>query len=384
MRKAIGVLSVFLVGMALGAVLLHYIGSGHASLSLARRNALAILDQPPNSPSTINSSPFTAAIKRIEPAVVNIDTIGKLSIRDSNGVPFFLNQEIHGKGSGVVISPDGYIVTNNHVIEGASRIRVTLQNGKWYYAKLIGTDPSADIAVLRIPASGLNAAQIGNSNDLQVGDWTIAVGNPLGLGSTVTVGIVSALNRHDLQLDEGRSLHDAIQTDAPINRGNSGGALANIAGQLIGINTAILSSGPDGGSIGLGFAIPSNTVRRIARQLILTGKVPTPPQPPWIGVEFSAVPANMAQALMLTSSDPGVLIVRVMPESPASIAGIEDGDILLKIDGQPIKSLNEVALNVKSHKDGDKLTLQIFRPGENLNKSYVITLLPRPNIIPQE
>ncbi len=379
-KRAVSYLLLFLAGICAGALLMHLRDNAPLSIAESRQRAIALLSTPPAKVDSSAGSPFIQAVKSIEPAVVNIDTVGKLAMRDAAGMPFLLNEEVRGKGSGVVLSPDGYIVTNNHVIEGATRIKVTLADGAWYYASLVGSDPQTDLAVLHVAAKQLHAAQFGDSQNLQVGDWTIAVGNPLGLGSTVTVGVVSALNRHNLRLGDGRGLTDAIQTDAPINRGNSGGALANIAGQLIGINTAILSSGPQGGSIGLGFAIPSNTVRKIALEIIKEGHLPGTPGAAWLGIEFSAVPENLAAALALTPNT-GAAVVRVLRESPASMAGIQPGDVLVALNGQTIKGINSVAAFIHKRKVGDRVVVTIARAGMPGLITRTVILAARPEAI---
>lgn len=380
LKRALSYILLFAAGIGAGAILMHLRDNTPQDLAVSREKAIAILGAPPVKVDPSADSPFIPAVRRIEPAVVNIDTVGKLAMRDAAGMPFLLNEEVRGKGSGVVLTPDGYIVTNNHVIEGATRIKVTLASGAWYYASLVGSDPQTDLAVLHVAAKSLPAAQFGDSHNLEVGDWAIAVGNPLGLGSTVTVGVVSALNRHNLRLGDGRGLTDAIQTDAPINRGNSGGALANIAGQLIGINTAILSSGPQGGSIGLGFAIPSNTVKRIALEIIKTGHLPGTPGAAWLGVEFSAVPENLAVALALSPNE-GAAVVRVLRESPASMADIQPGDVLIALDGHTIKGINGVADVIHKHKVGDHIAVTIARAGQPGLITRDVVLAARPEAI---
>jgi S1-C subfamily serine protease len=312
--------------------------------------------------------------------VVNIDTVGRSKLDDGGG-SFFESPEVRGKGSGVIITPDGYIVTNNHVIEGAKRIRVTLPTGGWYYAHLIGTDPITDLAVVRIDASGLPAAELGDSDKLQVGEWSIAVGNPLGLGSTTTVGVISALNRRNLQVEEGRSIDGAIQTDAAINRGNSGGALANINGQLIGINTAILSSTPNGGSIGLGFALPANTVRRVAKEIIMDGKAHTPVRKrPWLGIRYGSVLAGSLTALNLPK-DTGIRITRIFPDSPADAAGLLPEDIILSIDGKPIGDERDVQEAVQNTAVGEKCTVHIARPSAHNQLDIPVIIRARPESV---
>ncbi len=364
-----------LIGMAL---LKHSFREAVGSVE-AQRRALQILDQPPISPG-IGDNRIVSAVKRIEPAVVNIDTVSAGGIHDENGVPLYVdpNQEIRGKGSGVILTPDGYIITCNHVIAGASRIRVTLADGHWYYAHLIGGDDYSDIAVIRIDAANLPTALLGDSDRLQVGEWAIAVGNPLGLGSTITVGVISALNRRNLQIDDTHHLDGAIQTDAAINRGNSGGALADINGQIVGINTAILSPGPSGGSIGLGFAIPINTVRRVARDLIVRSAQPAKTsRQPWIGIAYVPIQQDQAQELHL--ADRGVLVEHVLPESPAALAGVMDGDILLAIDGTTLHSVIDVREIIRRHNAGDQLLLHILRPGETRERQIRVMLRERPD-----
>jgi len=380
-RRILIVGIIFVLGIGVGGLAMRTTIARPMSATEAQRAALRLLDRPP-SVTEIGDNRIVAAVKRIEPAVVNIDTVGRVRAEDDNGTPFYLDQEVRGKGSGVILTPDGYIVTNNHVIDGANRIRVTLPDGNWYYAHLVGRDPDTDLAVVRIEAAHLPVAELGDSDKLQVGEWSIAVGNPLGLGSTVTVGVVSALNRRNLQIDEGRNLDGAIQTDAAINRGNSGGALANINGQLVGINTAILSSGPNGGSIGLGFALPINTVRRVVRDLISTGKAhPSLTRKPWFGIRFDPVPPDLSQSLQL-QPDRGVVVSKVLPESPASLSGLKTGDIILSIDGKPIYDVRDIREAVQQHKVGDRSRLHVLRPVERREHDYTVVVQERPEDAP--
>ena len=382
-RRILGFSTVFFLGIVLGGLAIRASFVRPVSATEAQHRALLVLNQTPVAMG-IGDNHIVEAVKRIEPAVVNIDTVGRARTEraDEDGVSSVVtDQEVRGKGSGVVITADGYIITNNHVIDGANRIRVTLPDGRWYYANLVGRDPQNDLAVVRINVSNLPTATLGDSDSLQVGEWSIAVGNPLGLGSTVTVGVISALNRRNLQVDEGRNLDGAIQTDASINRGNSGGALANINGQLIGINTAILSSGPNGGSIGLGFAIPSNTVRRVAHDLIANGHtLPTVTHQPWLGIAFAAVPEEIGQSLGLPAYR-GVLVRHVLPESPASVAGLEDGDILLSVNGRTIGMEEDVRAAVTQRKIGQKVEVHFLRPNEHREHTLDITLQARPDTL---
>jgi S1-C subfamily serine protease len=374
-------LAIFAFGTLSGWTLVRATGTSTVSAPEAQRRALQILDRTPVT-AGIPASPIVHAVKRIEPAVVNIDTVGRVKADDQTVGTVYVDQEVHGKGSGVILTPDGYIVTNNHVIDGANRIRVTLSSGQWYYAHRVGADPETDLAVIRIAATGLPTAEFADSDRVEVGEWSIAVGNPLGLGSTVTVGVISALNRHNLQVEEGRKLDGAIQTDAPINRGNSGGALANINGQLVGINTAILSSGPGGGSIGLGFAIPSNSARRVVRDLIATGQTaPKIVRSAWLGIKFAAVPENIGLRLGLPAYR-GVIIQYVAPESPASLGGLDLNDIVLQVDSHEIGEERDVREAIRLHKAGEIVRLKIVRGATRRPESLAITLQERPDDLP--
>lgn len=372
---------IFSLGILLGWTLVRVTGPQLAGEPEAQRRALQILDQRANA-TTIGVNPIVGAVKRIAPAVVNIDTVGRAKGDETAAGSVFIDQEVHGKGSGVIVTPDGYIVTNNHVIDGATRIRVTLSSGQWYYAHRVGADPQTDLAVIRIECGSLPTAEFGDSDRVQVGEWSIAVGNPLGLGSTVTVGVISALNRHNLQVEEGRKLDGAIQTDAPINRGNSGGALANINGQIVGINTAILSAGPGGGSIGLGFAIPANSVRRVVRDLIATGRTaPRTVRRPWLGISFAAVPESVGVPLGLPAYR-GVLIQRVMAESPASLGGLNVNDIVLEVDAHEIGEERDVREAIEPHKVGDSIRLKVIRAATHKPEDLAVTLQERPEDLP--
>jgi serine protease Do len=374
LRKYSGMGLVFILGVAVGGTLIRFSYHRTVGVTEAQKRALRVLDRPiPD--SDIGDNRIVTAVKKIEPAVVNIDTIGRIRSNEF-GSRVYADQEIRGKGSGVILTSDGYIVTNNHVIDGAKRIRVTLATGSWYYAHLVGVDTLNDLAVVHVDAANLPVAELGDSDRLQVGEWSIAVGNPLGLGSTTTVGVISALNRRNLQVEEGRDIDGAIQTDAAINRGNSGGALANINGQLVGINTAILSSGPGGGSIGLGFALPSNTVRRVVRDIISDGKSHAPPvRKPWLGVTLSTLSPGPLNRI---PQDSGALVEAVVPDSPASTAGIMNDDIILKIDGKPIGDRRDVIEAIQQTHVGDKCAVHLFRTASvrELDLTVVISEMP--------
>ena len=374
-KRIVGVGLVFVIGVGVGWTLLRIQSGRPAGTKEAQTRAIQVLDRTPPTLAA-DRNEIVTAVKKIEPAVVNIDTIGV--IQTEGALPFVPREgEVRGKGSGVIVTSDGYIITNNHVIEGASKVRVTLTDNRWFYAKLVGTDPQTDLAVVRVEATNLPTAELADSDGVQVGEWSIALGNPLGIGSSVSLGIVSAVNRRNLQIDETRIIDGAIQTDAAVNRGNSGGALANASGQLIGINTAILSSGPGGGSIGLGFAIPSNTVRRIMREIIATGKsTPVTVEKAWLGIQFDAVPETISTDLGIEAGR-GVLVKSIIPGSPAVAAGLQKDDVITMIGGNLIGDQGDVRQVVSLHKVGEKIPVKVLRHlgGE---KEIIVTLGARP------
>ena len=276
-------------------------------------------------------NPVEQAAKVVSRYVVNIDSTGQPISRPTDPFGFFFGPPEPAKwqGSGVIFTPDGYIVTNNHVVQDAATITVTLNDGRKYSARLIGRDPRTDLAVIKIPATGLPFATFADSNTAQVGDWVIAVGSPLGLEWTVTVGVISATGRRLGGLMPERLL----QTDASINPGNSGGALADLNGQVVGINCMIKS--PSGGSVGLGFAIPSNVARKIANDLKARGRV----SHAWLGVIYEPLNAFRespeARGIPVVAGN-GVYIRDVYPGSPAAKAGLRRGDVIRKINGKTV------------------------------------------------
>ncbi|MFN3690985.1 MAG: S1C family serine protease, partial [Fimbriimonadales bacterium] len=285
-----------------------------------------------------------------------------------------------GSGSGVIISTDGYVVTNNHVvrIQGqiARDIFVTLQDGRRFRAQVLGTDGQNDIALLKIDGKNLPVAQLGDSDKLQVGDWVIAVGNPFGLGTTVTAGIVSALNRSL----EGANLPSGfIQTDAAINQGNSGGALADSRGRLVGINTAIYS--PVGANVGIGFAIPINRVKAVVREILEYGFLGEA----WLGIGYVDISdpqfrQRLEQRLPnIRLPARGMFIVEVVPRSPADIAGVQPGDVILQIDGRPMRQIEDMQGYLRRKQPGERITLRVWRDGQTLD--LAATLSRRPPIM---
>jgi Do/DeqQ family serine protease len=257
-----------------------------------------------------------------------------------------------GLGSGVIVQPNGTILTNHHVVDGAEEIRVELTNNQILNAKIIGTDAPSDLAVLKIDAKDLSALSLGDSDRVRVGDVALAIGNPLGIGQTVTAGIISAKSR-STGLSDG-SFEDFLQTDAPINQGNSGGALINTDGELIGINSQILST--SGGSIGIGFAIPSNMARNVMDQLLTNGKV----QRGQLGVAIQPLTSEQSAKLNLKDTH-GVVVATVSPNSPAMRAGLRTGDIIIGFNGQPISDANAFRNRIASTPPGTSIKLTVAR-----------------------
>ncbi len=305
-------------------------------------------------------------LEKVTPAVVNINVAGNREVRAR--VPdafsqFFgqgemrRQQPFRGLGSGVIIdAAKGYVVTNSHVINQADEIQVTLKDGRTFDAKKIGEDPESDIALLQIKAENLTAITVADSDTLRVGDFTIAIGNPFGLGQTVTSGIVSALGRSGLDIEK---YEDFIQTDAAINSGNSGGALVNVKGELIGINTAIL--GPNGGNIGIGFAIPSTMMKNLVNQIIEFGEV----KRGVLGIEGNDLSPDLAKD-MKVSANKGVFVGRVTPDSGAEKAGVKAGDIITSINGKTIQSMSELRAKVGTLGVGKTVKLGIQREDKKL------------------
>ena len=314
---------------------------------------------------TVMPGSLSPAAKRAAPAVVSIATTQARAANPYQNDPWFRffygdredDGPQQGLGSGVIVSPEGYILTNNHVVEGAQEIEVTLSDSRRTSAKVIGTDPDTDLAILRINLDRLPVIALGNSDTLQVGDRVLAIGNPFGVGQTVTSGIVSALGRNQLGIN---TFENFIQTDAAINPGNSGGALVDVNGSLLGINTAIYSR--SGGNMGIGFAIPVSTAKQVLEGIVRDGQVVRG----WIGVEPTELSPELAQTFGLKDDVQGVIVTGVLQNGPAARAGLKPGDVLTKVAGTPVQHVGELLTQIAALTPGATAKLEVVRRQQTL------------------
>ena len=360
--------------------------------------AVKVDEKPTVSANSPLGPSYAPIVKRVAPSVVKVNVTERAKNVSVNASPFFEHPALReffgdqfgglpgapgrrgqgqmrqpqqeGLGSGVIVSADGYVLTNSHVVKGADTIKVSLNDGRELTAKVVGADPQTDLAVIKIDAKDLPAITFADSDKVEVGDRVLAVGNPFGIGQTVTSGMVSGLGRATIGLD----YEDFIQTDAAINPGNSGGALVDGEGRLVGINTAILSR--SGGSQGIGFAIPANLSRNVMEQLVANGKVVRG----YIGVRTQEITPELAAEFKL-SQRAGALVTEVMPGSPAEKAGLKDGDVVTKLEGKPVIDARHLKLAAATIAPGKKVLLEIFRNGKTINAEVNIGSLPSERVL---
>ena len=352
----------------------------------ARNGVVTLYENMPGNSNTIPTASFSAAAQKVMPAVVNIFTTSEIknqnnAFMDDPRFRFFFGdqfednapQQASSLGSGVLVSHDGYILTNHHVVEAADQIEVALADGRKAKGRIIGSDPETDLAVIKIElGNNLPAITFGQSDQAQVGDIVLAVGNPFAVGQTVTMGIVSAVKRNHLGLN---AFENFIQTDAAINPGNSGGALVDVNGNLIGINSAIYS--PNGGSLGIGFAIPVSTAKKIMEQIILSGSVTRG----WIGVAVQEITPELAESFKLGKIQ-GVLISEVVRGGPADQAKVKAGDILTSVDNKPLIDSSSMLETIAALQPGKAVALKLLRNQKEVVVQVKIGRRPKPK--PQE
>ncbi|MDJ0662496.1 MAG: HhoA/HhoB/HtrA family serine endopeptidase [Crocosphaera sp.] len=391
LQKPLTYISLILLGMGVGiggtiAFSYPHLFSSEQTQTIASSTNTEIPEEWASLPPITSENFVTDVVKKVGPAVVRIDASRtvKTEVPPMFNDPFFRrffgsqipnvpNEEIErGTGSGFIVSQDGKILTNAHVVAGTQEVTVTLKDGRTFTGKVLGTDLVTDVAVIDIEADNLPTVKAGNSNQLNVGEWAIAIGNPLGLDNTVTTGIISATGRLSSQIGVGDKRVDFIQTDAAINPGNSGGPLLNARGEVIGINTAIFRNAQ-----GIGFAIPINKAESIAEQLIAKGTV----EHPYLGIQMVEITPEIKQKLQETggvniNAESGILIVKVVPNSPASAAGLEAGDIIQSINQQPQETPSDVQKAVEKIQVGSTLPVQVERNGKLLTLNVKVGVLP--------
>ena len=349
---------------------------------LPQRQAVVALQEAPSSDETGRApiGSYRDAARAALPSVVHIYTTQAVRqprhpLFDDPIFRHFFGERPEGQprqnsglGSGVIVSPNGYILTNYHVIEGADDIQVSLNDSKTYKAKVVGSDPESDLAILQIKAEKLPAITFGQMDSLRVGDVVLAIGNPFGVGQTVTMGIVSALGRSHLGIN---TFENFIQTDAAINPGNSGGALVDINGHLLGINTAIYSR--SGGSMGIGFAIPVSTARMVLEGIVRDGRVTRG----WIGVEAGELSPELAQTFGVGDGS-GVLLTGILQAGPAAQAGMQPGDVVTQVDGKPVRNVAELMSSVAALRPGQSYPVDVLRSGKPLQVQVMPVPRPKP------
>jgi serine protease Do len=347
------------------------------------------VDQKPVDRTAKNANSYAPIVKKVAPSVVRIDTTARVKQTGFEGAPgmsdpFFRRffgegsgnpqmeraPKMRGAGSGVIVTEDGYILTNNHVVENADEVKVSLQDGREFNAKVVGTDPKTDVAVVKVNAKGLPCMELADSEKIEVGDIVLAIGNPFGIGQTVTMGMISAMGRGNIGLD----YEDFIQTDAAVNPGNSGGALVDAEGRLIGINTAILSR--NGGFQGIGFAIPTNLAKNVMVSLVKDGRVTRG----YLGVLIQDLTPGLAKQFDLKDRN-GALVGDVTPNSPASKAGLKNGDVVVEYDGKAVKDSRHLKLQVAQSKPGQTVPVTVLRDGSTKTLEVSVKELPGSNTL---
>lgn len=395
-NMTVGTLSVWRINRLRSFVLGVLLASGATAVtwtSLQARESnkpavvkIAVNDKPVS--RSTGTTTFAPVVKKVTPSVVKVyvatgaKNVSQAMPEEFNGNPLFrrfFGEDLegfrsgprspaprqHGMGSGVIVSKDGYLLTNNHVVDRADEVKVALQDGREFNAKVVGKDPKTDIAVLKVEAKDLPAIELADSDQIEVGDVVLAIGNPFGIGQTVTSGIISATGRGSLGLD----YEDMIQTDAAINPGNSGGALVDADGRLIGINTAILSH--SGGNQGVGFAVPANLARTVMESLVKDGRVVRG----FVGVNIQDLTPALAQEFDVKEAK-GVLVAGVSPKSPAAKAGLRDGDIITEFNEKPVKDARHLKLQVASTAPGSTVPIKVLRDGKSRTVEVTVKELP--------
>jgi serine protease Do len=373
-KNIIGAISLLFLGAVFGAILVSGFGLVRPGFASVGNPNPPIKDLDPVVEKFNNA--FIQAAEYVTPSIVQITTISTAENKAHEMFKFFfpfkedIPEERQGGGSGVIISKDGYILTNNHVVENATHVEVSLHDKREFEAEVIGTDPLTDLAVIKIDADDLPVASLGNSDNLKVGQWVMAIGNPLSLTSTVTAGIISAIGRNINIIQDSYGIENFIQTDAAINPGNSGGALVDLHGNVIGINSAIATNGFTSNYIGYGFAIPINIARTVSEDLISEGEV----KRGYIGVRIEAVSTEVAKAVGLDKPR-GIIVQGLVEDGAAASVGIKEGDVILKVDGKEVNEPNSLQSYIASKRAGDEVTLTIFRDKKEIKKE--VKLKPR-------